>query len=553
MDDAPALRTPRSRARIVFGLILAALAGGALCCRLVPGLIPGLALFEARSEGIAVRGRRSSAAEAELRQRFAERVAARSAMNAARARIRSSLADRFPPGPWPGQSRAAACAAELRGVALALEALASHAPHPATPMEVEPPAPFAAVRGAIARAARAGDPVALDSFCLEEQSRWSAWWTERVRSLPPERRAAVWSEWVAVLNARASELESMAGQIEPLVTPFQLQMVPYFAQLRALAIEPQVGDPSLPLTETPAAPQHVTVRPVLETWLLLALAGALAGAGLGAASLGALARRPRAAVPRGLPAADARSVAWLQIVTGASTRRVARAACELAAQALSRGERVVVIEASPRLRIHRGLRLSPRLGWSECAIDGLPALGLVQNGGFTGLFLLAYGRAGRIRTWLPLDRVLEELRPHFSRVVLALDDSAPAEVGSLLAGRVMNGWWAGPGPGGRGRAELLEARLSILLRDLSLKALPHPTLEAIERRLSTLGAPPSRPAPVVPPAPAPRPVPVEIAWISRPAVLDSDLQLRQRLHFLAWMRRLKAQQRDRERETAAPV
>ena len=123
-------------------------------------------------------------------------------------------------------------------------------------------------------------------------------------------------------------------------------------------------------------------------------------------------------------------------------------------------------------------------------------------------------------------------------------------------GRVMNGWWAGPGPGGRGRAELLEARLSILLHDLDLNALPKPTLESIERRLAALGPPPVRSSipEASPPAAAPvAPARIEPTWVSAPALLDCDLQLRQRLHFLAWMRRLKAQQGGRERETAALV
>jgi len=549
MDDAPAIPSTHSRLKVALGLTVAAVAGAALTLWIAPPRIPSLSLYTARAGRIEVRGRQPAAVKAALRERYAEQIASRTVMAAARARIRSSLADRFPPGPLPGQSRAAACAAELRGVALVLEALASHSPRPAASPVEGLPEPLIAARDAIAGVAGAGDAAALDVLVLDEQARWGAWLGDRVRALPAERRDEAWSEWAARFNARARELETQAAQIESFVTPIQLQMVPLFAQLRALAIEPRVADPSRALIDYPAAPAAISVRPVVATWTLLLLAGAMLGLGLAAAVLGLAARRPRAREHPAAVALPATRPAWLQIVAGTSPPRVARAACELAARALARGQRIVVIEASPRLRLHRGWRLSPRLGWSECALDGLPALGLLQNGGFTGLFLLAYGRAGRIRTWLPLDRVLEELRPHFGCVVLALDGSAPDEIGSLLAGRVMDGWWAGGGPVTGARAEAVGARLSILLRDLSLKAVPQASLESIELRLQSLGPRPEPAAFSSPPAP----LGPQADWISEPAVLDCDLQLRQRLHFLAWMRRLQAQQRGRERETAAPV
>jgi hypothetical protein len=548
MDDAPAILTSSSRLKVALGLTLAAAAGAALVFWIAPRRVPSLPLYEARAERIAIRGRRADAVEAALRQRYAERVASRTAMSAARVRLHASLADRFPPGPLPGQSRAAACAAELRGAALVLEGLASHSPVAAGPAGPAPET-IAGVREGVLRAARAGDAAALDAFVLDEQGRWRAWIADRARALPPESRDQLWSEWAAQFNARARELETQAAQIENFVTPFQLQMVPLFARLRALALEPGFADPSRALIEFPAAPRTIAVRPVFMTWALLLLGGALLGLAIAGAILGFTARRPRRMARAATVALPVTRPAWLQVVAGRTPGRVARAVCELSARALARAQRVVVIEASPKLNLHRGWRLSPRLGWSECAVDGLPALGLLQNGGFTGLFLLAYGRAGRVRSWLPLDRVLEELRPHFGCVVLALDGSAPAEVGSLLAGRVMDGWWAGGGPATGSRAESAGARLSILLRDLDLKAMPQASLESLEQRLQSLGPPPE---PLVPPA-APAPIAARPEWVSEPAVLESDLQLRQRLHFLAWMRRLQAQQRGRERETAAPV
>src|SRR5215831_17103813 len=291
MDDAHTSRSPRLRLEVALALTLAAFVFAGLSAWLAPRLIPALPLYEARADRFTVRGRRAEAVEAVLRARYADRVAARDELAAARAHVRSALADRFPPGPLPAQSRAAACAAELRGVALVLEALAAQSPRAASPEAVALPAPLAAVREAIAGAARAGDPAALDAFCNDEQSRWSAWLVDRVRRTPAEHRAEVWSEWAAQFNARARELETQAWQTENLVTPFQLQKVPMFSQLRALAIEPSVPDPSRALIEFPAAPPSVVVRPVLRTWSLLLLAGAAFGLCFSAAIFGVFFRR----------------------------------------------------------------------------------------------------------------------------------------------------------------------------------------------------------------------------------------------------------------------
>jgi hypothetical protein len=268
--------------------------------------------------------------------------------------------------------------------------------------------------------------------------------------------------------------------------------------------------------------------------------------------LGALAATRRREVPDAgtLMAHDPLGGAWLQVVAGGSRIAVARAAFELAARSLARRERVVIVDAAPRLRLHRPLRLSPRLGWSECARQGLPALGVVQNGGFTGLFVLAHGRAARVVDWLPLDRVLEELRPHFGRVILAFDDSAPVVVGGVLAGRIMDGWWAGPGRSRDRNARRLSDHLAIALHDMSLPDSSEATLEGMARRLAELGAegPPEAEPESGPSEPALDDLPP--GSISEPAVLDCDLQIRQRLRFMAWMRRVQVERRRRELETA---
>src|SRR5262245_40211937 len=74
-------------------------------------------------------------------------------------------------------------------------------------------------------------------------------------------------------------------------------------------------------------------------------------------------RNPRGADPNGEPGERA----WLQLVAGEARWAVARAACELAARSLARGERVALLDLAPGLRLHEPLGLSPRLGWCDCA------------------------------------------------------------------------------------------------------------------------------------------------------------------------------------------
>ena len=81
--------------------------------------------------------------------------------------------------------------------------------------------------------------------------------------------------------------------------------------------------------------------------------------------------------------------------------------------------------------------------------------------------------------------------------------------------------------------------------------MPEATLEAMSTRVLVLrpAGPATEPAPitapVLAPVPAPRQAPLE------PIVLDCDLQVRQRLRFLAWMRRVQAEdQREGARVTS---
>lgn len=293
---------------------------------------------------------------------------------------------------------------------------------------------------------------------------------------------------------------------------------------------------------------------------LAAPAGDLAQVAIGAtgaclvlaigARLGAVARRGRdvrrpdvAPLDPAAPADPARG-AWLQVVAAARADLAARAAFEVAAHALATRRRVVLIDGSRDFRLHECLGLSGRLGFRECMGAGLPALGLLQNGGFTGLFLLGRGRQGNLGDWLPLDRVLEELRPHFEQVILVFERRVPAVVGGVLAGRLASGWWAGPGKAASRAARNTSAALAIPLFDIDLAAMPQPSLESLEARLADVLAIPAGAEGHEPFAAAP-PGPIRV---SPPAVLDCDLQVRQRLRFLAWMRRMRT---ERERAETA--
>jgi len=277
-------------------------------------------------------------------------------------------------------------------------------------------------------------------------------------------------------------------------------------------------------------------------WAALGLAGAAIGLALAAAS-----GRPRR---RDLPALefgsrpDPAHGSWLHVVTGADRARIGRATFEVVAHAIARRRRIVVVDASRGLRLHARLGLSARLGLVECMAHGAPALGLLQSSGFTGLFLLARGRAGRLIDWLPLDRVLEELRPHFDQVLLVFERDIPPVIGGVLAGRLVSGWWAGPGAAGGRLASRASASLAIPLFDIDLAGISDASLEALEARLGALlPGPPagSFEAPFVSPEPPP-------IRVSPPAILDCDLQIRQKLRFLAWMRRMRT---ERERTETA--
>ena len=279
-------------------------------------------------------------------------------------------------------------------------------------------------------------------------------------------------------------------------------------------------------------------------------AGALLGAIV--AALAAAARRPRPA-----PAPEA---AWardpglargpLHVVASARPADTLRALLVLAAPALLAGGRVLIVDASPRLRLHARLGRDARWGLRECLLADLPVLGLVQYAGAPGLYLLAHGDPARSVRWSSLGRKLDEVLPHFARVLVAADPRAPHALGDALRGRVIEGWWSGRAARLPRAALELIGRLGIALFNMDLSGRPEVTLEAIAGRLShraptfrTLAAEPLRRAARAAVGPEAKP--------PDPVVLDCDLQVRERLRFLAWVRRVQAERRHVEAPSAS--
>src|SRR6185369_1010084 len=234
----------------------------------------------------------------------------------------------------------------------------------------------------------------------------------------------------------------------------------------------------------------------------------------------------------------------LHVITGPTAAAVTRGALELAARRLALGERVLLVDGSARIRLHERLGRDARWGLLECLAAEMPVLGLIQYAGHPGLYLLPHGNAERTVGWSRLGQKLEEVVPHFGRIVLALDPQAPAEMGDALLGAAMDGWWGQLDSGFSRALEQATARFGIAFHSLDLEQMPEATLEVLAARVAALrpAGPVPEPAPITAPVPAIRPEPVQPAL--EPIVLDCDLQVLERLRFLAWMRRLQADHRD---------
>src|SRR5262249_21995436 len=144
------------------------------------------------------------------------------------------------------------------------------------------------------------------------------------------------------------------------------------------------------------------------------------------------------------------------------------------------------------------LAREPRGGWLDCLAGDLPMLGVVQYAGHPGLYLLSHGGPigsaartrhtfGDVAHWSSLGRTLDEVEPHFARIILALDRSAPAASGDALRGRAMDAWWGDVAAVSEARVDDVTARLGILFEPLEISAMLQPSLEAMADRVIVLG------------------------------------------------------------------
>jgi hypothetical protein len=347
-----------------------------------------------------------------------------------------------------------------------------------------------------------------------------------------------------------------------------------------------------------------TTLPIVRTWIAFLAAGAFTGAALALVLCGPWLwprSRPRTVrVVRGVPAAlspqvrhdrlaqlprDPRrawdtELGWLHVVSGPDPARIAHAVAILAGGFVGRGDRVLLVDAGRRLLLHERYGGDARWGLGECLAGEVPLLGAVQAAGRAGFFFLAHGAPGPAGRWDGLSGLLEDARKHFDRVLLALDPKVTRAAALPLGGRVLEAWWAEPGPGLSRSAVKLSERLSIPFSCFDLNWL----MEA--RREAGSATPVQAPRPLpsgdeagaaqrarLPDAevlaqadPGPGgetlepveagPGPAEaIEAVARSGgeavVLGCDLEVRERLRFLIWMRRVRAERRAAAFETSA--
>lgn len=339
---------------------------------------------------------------------------------------------------------------------------------------------------------------------------------------------------------------------------------------RSSALEPASAEaPAAPAARLPAAPSAPAVAHALD-------AAAVAHA-LGEAAATHRGHDERVVAPGPMLAA-AVGDAWLHLVSAEDTSRVARAAGELAVPLLSRGRRVLLIDAGHRLKLHESFGGAPRWGVGECLSGELPLLGTVQRAGVRDLYLLAAGSYPGRGSYAELGVLVDEARRHFSSVVVALDARVPAEARSLVEGRHVEAWW----PQRSGRlprvALAFGERIGVPITSFGLAPRSEHWLEALEGRVETLRAVlnPPRPDALEPlpgetaphrrqvssaratgPRTAASPAPARDRTAASghmddpnsPTVYrraDEDERARERLRFLLWMRQVRAERSKRQ-------
>jgi hypothetical protein len=472
------------------------------------------------------------------------------ALREALAHVRQEWRDQMPAGMPPRRTPVAECAALLFARTIWGRTLADRLPIPAPavpPEAVFVPEAVTAAWADVEAAISAADPKRLKVALRDATAREIAWFGNRElwHGEPAAARAERWRRWQ---DQRAEELEQRAERLFVTQTALQRRFAELAVHPHMVALDAELPDAWQPFASSDPSALRPFVRPIARVWLPTIRWGAILGAAFALAltllrawlRARALAAEAERLGPLVVDASEAGPS--LHVITGPTAVAVTRGALELAARRLAFGERVLLVDGSARIRLHERLGRDARWGLLECLAAEMPVLGLLQYAGHPGLYLLPHGNADRAVGWSRLGQKLEEVVPHFGRIVLVLDPQAPVEVGDALLGSAMEGWW-GQLDGGMARAsEQATARFGIVFHNLDLERLSEPTLEALAKRVGELrpAGPVPEPAPITAPAPIRRQEPAQPAL--EPIVLDCDLQVLERLRFLAWMRRLQAHQ-----------
>ena len=233
------------------------------------------------------------------------------------------------------------------------------------------------------------------------------------------------------------------------------------------------------------------------------------------------------------------SPAWLQIMSGPDPEHLTRGLFEAANALIEHGERLLIVDGARRLRFHDAIRGEAGPGLLECMSGLLPIDEAIQGSAEERLCFLPRGNPMSSEAWPQLGRLLLEARPHFDRVVLALDFAAPHDLDPALEGLGAIGWWCPDGSASILAAALAE-RIGIPMRNIRLP-LPEEAIPELEVPRATAFAPGPRPAPAAAYVPYPVLGERDVRPRIEPPVVDCDLQVRERLRFLVWMRSVQAE------------
>ena len=247
-------------------------------------------------------------------------------------------------------------------------------------------------------------------------------------------------------------------------------------------------------------------------------------------------RHDVAAVPA---AAMISSPAWLHVVSGPDPARLRRGLLEAAAALVGHGERLLIVDGARRLRFHDAMRRESGPGLLECLIGELPVLEAIQGGVAENPCFLPRGNPMRPEVWSQLGRLMLELRTRFDRVLLALDFAVPHAVGPALEGLEAAGWWC-PDDGASILSAALAERIGIPLRNMMLSMSEEVLDEIAGQSVGAFEAGPGSPA--APIALRERdPWDLGVGSRAESQIVDCDLQVRERLRFLVWMRGVQAE------------